>query len=151
MLLVLAVSLGLAVVIGVLHPGRPPWHQVVASGQYDIDLARARTLADAPLGVLWIDARTEDEYVAGHLEGALLMNEESWADRIVPNMEALGARPAGQPIVVYGDDTGRDSGERGTRIADRLRSELGHEPTYSLKAPWRRLRMGDKRRNAKSD
>lgn len=138
MLCVLAASLALAALLWALHPNRPPWRQVVASGQHDIGLAGARTLAASDRGVLWIDARPSADYAASHLAGALSLNEAEWPDLLVEHLAAITGRPAGQPIVVYCDGAGCGEADR---VAERLRAEMAQEPVQVLRGDWRRLRL----------
>lgn len=102
-----------------------PWAAPeLAAGEIRIVDARA-------LDVLWLDARSEADYQADHIPGALLLNEDNWESGI---MELMGAwLPAPRPIVIY---CGSERCGTSQRIADRLRKALPDAEIYSLKGGW---------------
>lgn len=102
-----------------------PWAEPeLAAGEIRIVDARA-------LDVLWLDARSEADYQADHIPGALCLNEDNWDAGI---MELMGAwLPAPRPIVIY---CGSESCGTSQRIADRLREALPDAEIYSLKGGW---------------
>ena len=132
---VLLASLALTAVLLAFHPQRPPWYRVLESGQFDISPAKAATLAAGSNGVLWIDSRSATEYQEGHPLGALRLSQDQWADLAGTLFQAIKGRPPGQPIIVYGDETGQRSAE----LADKLRFEWGEEPVFVLKGDWKEL------------
>lgn len=73
------------------------------------DLATRLAQADAPVV---IDVRTQEEYAAGHVPGALLIPYDQIADR-------LAEIPAGRPLVLY-CRSGRRSG-----VAEAVLAEHG--------------------------
>lgn len=97
--------------------------------EHEIGLSAARSLD----GALWIDARTESDFAAAHLEGSLLLNEESWESGFVSLLERWAP---GTPIVVF---CSSQSCLRSHQVAERLREELGFEDVYSLAGGWEAL------------
>lgn len=79
---------------------------------------RAATVREWGASVQWVDARPRDKYEAGHLEGALLLNEDEWTT-LVPAF--LDAWDPDRPVVVYCDG---GSCEASHAVARRLREEL---------------------------
>ena len=102
-----------------------PWAEPeLAAGEIQLVDARA-------LEVLWIDARSEDDYLAEHIPGAILLNEDHWETGIIELMGTWLMQPS--PIVVY---CGSESCGTSKRIADRLREALPDAEIYSLKGGW---------------
>ncbi|MBD5780146.1 rhodanese-like domain-containing protein [Pelagicoccus sp. NFK12] len=121
--------LALAVVLGaVSYLARPELLPANASA-YEIDLVAARSLD----GALWIDARTDADFEAAHLQGAMLLNEENWDAGFVPLLERW---LPGMPIVVY---CSSQSCLRSHHVAERLREELGADEIYALRGGWEAL------------
>jgi len=79
--------------------------------------------------ILWVDARSQEEYDREHIPGAVLLNEDAW-DELVEG--ALRDWIPGQPIVVYCSK--RDC-QQSQKVAARLR-EVGVSPVYVLKGGW---------------
>lgn len=81
-------------------------------------------------GVLWLDARSRAAYESGHLEGALLLNEDEW-DSGLDGLLAVWI--PGQPLVVYCDGGGCAASRN---VALRLREEFGMEAVHWLVDGW---------------
>lgn len=75
--------------------------------------------------LIWVDARSRDEYDRGHVPGAILLNEENW-NSLLGNLFEAWQPP--RTIVVY-CNVGCQTSQK---VADRLR-DLGIEPVYVLK------------------
>ncbi|CAA6692027.1 MULTISPECIES: rhodanese-like domain-containing protein [unclassified Lentimonas] len=102
-----------------------PWAEPeLAPGE--IQLADARAL-----DVLWVDARSEAEFIADHIPEAVLLQEDNWETGIVELMGAWLINP--RTIIVY---CGSESCGTSQRIADRLRETLPDAEIYSLKGGW---------------
>jgi len=107
------------------HPLRPPWSQeTLAPGEET--LATVLSWGDA---VLWLDARSEAEFEAEHIPGALLLNMEEW-DRLFPQF--LDQWSPEKKIVVY---CGAASCGLSHEVAERLRKSNISE-VYVLKGGW---------------
>ena len=48
--------------------------------------------------VLWVDARPDDQFVAGHVPGAMQLNEDRWEELM---HQVLGAWSPERKVVVY--------------------------------------------------
>src|ERR1700760_670792 len=78
-LFILLVALIPASLTAAFHPRRPPWSQeTLAPGEEMLS-----TVLAWRGNVLWVDARSTEEYEAEHIPGALLLNLENW-DELFP-------------------------------------------------------------------
>ena len=89
---------------------------------YEVLVKDARL--DSPK-VVWIDARSRDEFEKEHVPGAVLLNEQGWDQMLAGVFENWEPET---PIVVY-CEAGCQSSEK---VAGRLR-DLGLEPVYFLR------------------
>ena len=80
--------------------------------------------------VLWVDARTQQQYDEEHIPGAVLLNEDHW-DELVP--EFLNQWDPEKAIVVYCDSTTCDASHS---VRKRLTEELQISGVYVLKGGW---------------
>ncbi|HEY2103892.1 MAG TPA: rhodanese-like domain-containing protein [Chthoniobacterales bacterium] len=95
--------------------------------QDEITVAQARSLGGS---ILWVDARPAEEFAAGHIPGALLLNAEQW-DSLLPVM--LNAWIPGQKIIVY---CGKQSCGASREVARRLRDEANLANVFVLEGGW---------------
>lgn len=79
----------------------------------------------AAKNVVWVDARSEQDYEQGHVTGAVLLTEEKWESQLGNLFEAW---QPDRPIIVYCSAGCQAS----HKVADRLR-DLGLDPIYVLK------------------
>src|ERR1700751_3360860 len=79
--------------------------------------------------VLWVDARSQNEYEADHVPGAILLNLEDW-DRLFPRF--LDRWSPDQKIVVYCSASSCQLSHEG---AIRL-EQNGVSPIFVLKGGW---------------
>lgn len=93
----------------------------------EITAARAASLGPA---VLWIDGRSEEEFAAGHVDGAILLNAEHW-DSLLP--EALNAWSPGKIVVVY---CSKQACDASLEIARRLHEEANLPDVFVLDGGW---------------
>ncbi len=80
--------------------------------------------------VLWVDGRSTDAYLSGHLEGAVHLNLDGWETGLG---NLLQEWDPGLAVVVYCDGNGCESSRS---IAERLRMELGGNNVYWLVDGW---------------
>jgi rhodanese-related sulfurtransferase len=123
--LILMVSLIPAVVAGFLHPKRPPF---AADGLRDGEM-RVEEAWLMRSEVLWVDARRQEEYEAGHIDGAVLLNEDRWYD-LLPNV--LAKWHPERRTVVYCSSSGCQASHH---VAKRLR-DSGLTNVWVLKGGW---------------
>jgi rhodanese-related sulfurtransferase len=119
LLLLLAIALAPAIVSGAIQLRLRP-----SDTTPQLDAAAVRAWGDR---VLWVDARPRREYDAGHLDGAVLLNEDEW-NALIP--EFLNAWDPDIPIVVY---CGGGGCQASKAVAARLRTELQMENVHVLK------------------
>jgi rhodanese-related sulfurtransferase len=79
--------------------------------------------------VLWVDARTEKDFLRGHIEGAVHLPPEGWNERLGDFLE----RYAGEETVLVYCNPGCHSAHE---VARRLQ-ELGVERVYVLTEGYR--------------
>ena len=103
----------------------PPWKAPeLEAGEIRLEDAQV-------LNVIWIDARNEVDYTAGHIPNAILLNDSDWETGIYDLMDIwLGNT---RPIVVYCSSAQCNASKR---IATRLRDALPDAEVYSLKGGW---------------
>lgn len=122
---IVALALAPALATAVFHPKRPVWH-AEALKPNEVSLADVLRWKEP---TLWVDARSVKTYEAGHIPGAMLLNEDHW-DHLLDGV--LEAWHPSQSVVVYCDSRECQSSER---VAARLR-EAGVEPVFVLKGGW---------------
>lgn len=102
-----------------------PWQEPeLAAGEIRLEDAQV-------LDVIWIDARSEKEYAAGHIPGSILLNDSNW-DTGIQDLMPLWLNKM-RPMVVYCSSTHCDLSKR---IATRLREALPEAEIYSLNGGW---------------
>ena len=85
--------------------------------------------------VLWIDARPEEKFAAGHWPNAIPLNDQVWTESLWQNSEAILGSDL--PIVIY---CGSEACEASKKVAERLRQEVGVPEVYFLRGGWRELK-----------
>jgi rhodanese-related sulfurtransferase len=124
-LVILLAALIPASLTAAFHPRRPPWSlEKLAPGE---ELLSTVLAWDG--NVLWVDARSADEYTAEHVPGAISLNLENW-DQLFP--EFLDQWSPERKIVVY---CGAASCELSREVAERLRKS-GISSVFVLKGGW---------------
>lgn len=98
-----------------------------ANDSLDDGEIRAATVRAWGPKVQWVDARPRVRYEAGHIQGAILLNEDEWKS-LVPAF--LDAWDPDRPVVVYCDG---GTCEASRHIAQRLREELNIGDVHVLK------------------
>ncbi|MEM6885402.1 MAG: rhodanese-like domain-containing protein [Verrucomicrobiota bacterium] len=106
------------------------WHPATLhSSEWDVTVSQ---IAEEKQ-VLWLDVRSEADYVAGHVEDAFWFNPEEW-DVQLPMLLQLW-----QPdnlVVVY---CSSNKCQTSLEVARRLRMEVGLERVFYLKGGWEEL------------
>lgn len=129
-LIIAALAIAAAVVTYFYHPKAPTLYEVSVPVENELSVEEARKLDGE---IIWIDARTDKDFQEGHIEGALLLNQEGWADLLWKHRDVI-ERTEGSPVIVY---CGGKRCKRSNEIAQRLRTEMGMSPVYVLKGDWR--------------
>jgi len=118
----------LAVANFALNPKRVAWDPAQLR-EGEIRLSTAFEMA-AQHQIVWLDARSQAEYAAGHIPGAFLLNEDDW-DTLL--FEFLNNWDGESPIVVY---CGSGGCQASHMVAARLREELGFDEISVLHGGW---------------
>lgn len=125
-----AALLAIAAVLGGLSVAFNPAARAVlldAPRDDEITVSQAQALGAA---ALWIDARSRADFEAGHVAGALLLNEDAWSELLIPVIERW---QPGMPVIVYCASHGCQSSRQ---IAARLRAEAGVDTAKVLRGEW---------------
>jgi rhodanese-related sulfurtransferase len=129
--LILLAALVPASLTAAFHPRRPPWSQVsLAPGEETMS-----TVLTWGENVLWVDARSTDEYAADHVPGALLLNLEGWDDLFPKFLDRWAPE---KKTVVY---CSAATCELSREVAERLRKS-GISQVFVLKGGWEAWKTG---------
>ena len=129
--LVLVLLSGVAAVgVHFWHPMAPAWYLVVAPPQED-EVTVERVKGEFGGKVLWLDARPEEQYVAGHIPEAKLLNEQGFNEQLFELIEVLQKNTL--PVVIY---CGGEKCEASRKIKERLVESLPMENVWVLKGGW---------------
>ena len=107
------------------HPRAPLYDASLDQGQISL----ASLPADGR-SLLWVDARTREEFEQGHIPGALLLNEDDWHQLLEGFFSAWS--PEKLVIVYCGAEGCQDS----KLAAQRLKKEMQITNVYVLKEGW---------------
>lgn len=124
-LLILFAALIPASLTAAFHPRRPLW----SPDQLESGEAMLSTVMAWDGNVLWIDARSADEYEAEHVPGAIMLNLEGW-DQLFPQF--LDRWSPEKRVVVY---CSAATCELSREVAERLRKS-GISSVFVLKGGW---------------
>jgi rhodanese-related sulfurtransferase len=80
--------------------------------------------------VMWLDARPANEFAAGHVPGAFLLNTDDWDSLLTP---VLNSWSPDRRIVVY---CSKQSCGASREVARRLRDEAGLKNVFVLTGGW---------------
>ena len=80
--------------------------------------------------VLWLDARPDEQFEEGHIDGALQLNQDHWNDQL---RTVLTAWAPERKVVVY---CSRLTCHASHEVAERLRKEAGLTNVYVLGGGW---------------
>lgn len=129
--LVLVLLSGVAAVgVHFWHPMAPAWYLVVAPPQED-EVTVERVKGEFGGKVLWLDARPEEQYVAGHIPEAKLLNEQGFNEQLFELIDVLQKNTL--PVVIY---CGGEKCEASRKIKERLVESLPMENVWVLKGGW---------------
>ena len=107
-------SAAAALAVHTWHPRAPALH-LTEEPLRDDEVSLASILERFPNGVLWIDARPKELFDAGHVPGALLLNEQGFDEQLLGHLEVLQTNT--KPIVVY---CGGQKCEASRKVAQKL-------------------------------
>ena len=102
-----------------------PWAKpAISPGQIGLSDATA-------LEVIWLDARSAEDFEQSHIPGALFYDQATPVDNLATLFHLWIENP--RPIVVYCADEGCGSSEK---VAEYLRENLPDAEVYTLKGGW---------------
>ncbi len=129
-LLLLLITAIAAVGTQTFHPRAPLWYQVQeppAEGEVTPADIEQQWHGD----VLWIDARPREHFTAGHIPGAILINEQELDSLLTEHIEALQDNK--KPIVVYCDGLACKASHKMRRY---LMEHMALTDVWVLKGGW---------------
>ena len=81
--------------------------------------------------VIWLDARPRDQFVTGHIPGALILNEQEFDQQLLEILDTL--QTAAKPVVIY---CGGQKCEASRHVREKLMSVVALDECYVLKGGW---------------
>ncbi len=112
------------------HPRAPALHLI--QEPLRSDEVSMQTIEERWQGrVLWIDARPQEHYDAGHVPEALLLNEQKFDDQLFNYLDTLQTNT--KPIVIY---CGGAKCDASRHVLERLKQTLPIENAFVLKGGW---------------
>lgn len=123
LIVLLLITLAAAGVTMALHPKAPNY----AAGRLE---AGEIALELVPENIQWIDARTAAEFEQGHIQGAMLLNEDEW-DTLLS--EFLMVWDPEATVIVY---CSSQTCSASKAVAERLRQDVEGITVYHLKGGW---------------
>ena len=103
-----------------------PWSEK-ATAKDEVELAQAQSWGES---VMWVDARPDAQFQAGHIPNAVQLNEDRW-DELLPQL--LGTWSPDRKVIVY---CSSQSCAASHEVAKRLRENAGLKDVYVLKGGW---------------
>ena len=98
-----------------------------AAAKDEVELAQAQAWGET---VLWVDARPDAQFQAGHIPNAIQLNEDRW-DELLPQM--LSTWSPDRRVIVY---CSSESCAASHEVAERLRKSAGLQNVYVLHGGW---------------
>jgi len=131
LVLIVALAAVFSVLSVLFHPRAPDYtHARLEDGALTPAQAAAMAAAEGR-AILWVDARTEAEFAAEHVPGAVLLSEDDWEGGLLRFMEQWTGDE--QIVIVYCDGAACAASKA---VAERLRAELGVDPVFHLAGGW---------------
>ncbi len=127
-----------AIAVYAWHPERPPlYFNPHELKEGEVDLAQAQEWAAAG-ELVWVDARPRKQYEAGHVDGAILLNERDDFNALLMDVWDDLQNSADKYFVIY---CGLASCKSSERVAQLLR-DLSFPEVYVLNGGVETLRRG---------
>lgn len=129
--IIVALSLAAAWGTHQWHPRAPAWYLSQEPLQDD-EVTPADVKERWNNEVLWIDARLRTEYEAGHVSGAILLNEQEADSLMFELFETF--QDNSKPVIIY---CGSDACQASRKIKQYLQERLPISEIYVLKGGWK--------------
>lgn len=113
--------------VALLHPSAPEWQSGGGGGIPEVSMDSARELMP---DVVWVDARSREEFEAGHIAGAVWLYEGEWEALLDDFLDEWDGR---QVVVAY---CGAGDCKASQSVAKRLKQEVGVEKIVVLRGGW---------------
>ncbi|WP_081887939.1 rhodanese-like domain-containing protein [Verrucomicrobium sp. BvORR034] len=129
--MILVLTLVAAAVTQRWHPRAPAWYvadERLADDEVTLALVQEKWKGE----VLWIDARPRTDYEAGHVPGAVLLNEQEADSLMFDLFEKLQDNT--KPIVVY---CSGEACQASRKIRQYLKDRVGAQEIYVLRGGWK--------------
>jgi|UniRef100_UPI00378411AD rhodanese-related sulfurtransferase len=120
------------------HPRAPAFYLVqepLRDDEVSMQAIQGRWKGD----VLWIDARIQEQFDAGHVPGALLLNEQKFDEQLFGHLDTLQANT--KPIIIY---CSAAKCEASRHVLERLKQTLPVENVFVLKGGWQAWKAAGK-------
>ena len=127
-LLLLALALLPGIGQAIYFRDKVSWQAPVAASDM-VTVARARAWGD---NVIWVDARSNEEFAGDHVPGAQPLNEDRWNELLPLFLQAWSQAP-GKKIVIY---CSSQSCNLSRDVARRLRNEAQLKDVFVLEGGW---------------
>lgn len=124
--LICLLALFLSLLTWSIHPGTPSYYKVeLEDGEILLTIALQSTDP-----VIWIDARSKENFELDHIPGAILLNEDNWEYLLAEFMEKWNPD---LKVIVYCDSLLCRASKN---VAQRLQDELQLNNIYTLYGGW---------------
>ncbi len=138
-LILVMLSLLGAVGVHFLHPRAPSWYlseEPLAEDEVSMAVIAGKWHDD----VFWIDARVAEQFEAGHVPGAISLNEQNFDSALFDHIEML--QDLQKPVVIY---CGTEKCQASRRIKSELLKRVPLENVFILKGGWQAWQQASKR------
>jgi rhodanese-related sulfurtransferase len=134
-----ALAAAVAVAAFQLHPRAPALYLVqepLKADELGLKEIQERWKGD----VIWLDARPADQFEAGHIPGARLLNEQGFEGQLLDMLDTLQATT--KPIIIY---CGGQKCEASRHVREKLLAMVPVEHCFILKGGWPAWQAGQGR------
>lgn len=129
-MLLLLLATTAAVAAWKLHPRAPALYQVEEPPRDD-ERTVAQIQKEWQGKVLWLDARTDEEFAKEHIPGARPLNEQHFQQQLFELLDTL--QTIDKPVVIY---CGGQKCEASRKVMEKLKEVVALEQCYVLKGGW---------------
>jgi 3-mercaptopyruvate sulfurtransferase SseA len=126
----IALTVAAAVATYRWHPRAPQLYEVLeppVQGEVSVAEVAERWQNN----VLWVDARSEEAYAKGHIDAAILINEQHRDAQVLANIEAI--QDMTKPMVIYCDGHACQASHK---VRSYFIEHMGHPNIWVLKGGW---------------